>query len=211
MLHEVSRNLWGRLLKRALFSFSGDTLQKNTRKRLKFVQEGRVGKLVEQIPTGSREAILGQLHGRHPRYALMLRIGIETGLRVSDVLRIQAGKIKPVMSVKEQKTRKYKECRLSAELVEDIRAHIKRHNLGKRDYLIFSRSWDKRKPIHRTTAWRAIHNAAYEAGLSAIGTHSMRKTYAQEVYRLTGDIQAVKKALGHSRIETTKAYVQEDE
>lgn len=63
-------------------------------------------------------------------------------------------------------------------------------------------------PIGRKAA-DDILNAAFErAGLNGkLGTHSLRKSYAQRLYDQTGDIFAVQEMLGHKSVETTQRYL----
>lgn len=164
-----------------------------------------MGNRMEYIPEKEISAILGQIEAIHPKYSLMLRIGVESGLRVSDVLRIRAGDVKREMRIWEAKTKKVKEWVPTVGLVEEMGKHVERYGLRERDYLIFSRE-GKDKAVHRTTAYRVLRAAGEGMGLSRIGTHSMRKTYARRVYRETGDIGEVQKRMGHEDVRTTLMY-----
>jgi integrase len=54
-----------------------------------------------------------------------------------------------------------------------------------------------------STAWCRMRDAA---GLSGLRLHDLRHTTATRVLRKTGNLVAVQKALGHSRISTTQRY-----
>jgi integrase len=65
------------------------------------------------------------------------------------------------------------------------------------------------KAISRVQAWRIL-DAAFEACeiTGKLGTHCLRKTFAQNIYEKTGhDLLAVKTALGHTNISTTERYL----
>ena len=72
--------------------------------------------------------------------------------------------------------------------------------------------------LSRIQAWRVLRKAYAEAGIDGpVGTHSMRKTFANRIYthfieRLAcgeriDPFRLVSKALGHQRIENTEAYL----
>lgn len=75
------------------------------------------------------------------------------------------------------------------------------------------------KAISRSKAWQIIHDAAQACGLTGrIGTHSLRKTFADRIYswllthRTTEDepidaLRTLAKALGHQSIDSTDKYL----
>jgi integrase len=65
------------------------------------------------------------------------------------------------------------------------------------------------RAICRSRAYRIIRQAAKRSiDQSRVGTHSMRKTFALDVYRRTGnDLVLTQKALGHSSILNTVKYL----
>lgn len=69
------------------------------------------------------------------------------------------------------------------------------------------------KAISRVTAWRIIKHAVEHLGLEGkIATHSMRKTFANNVYhRLNKDLLKTKQALGHKDINSTISYLSFDQ
>jgi integrase len=65
------------------------------------------------------------------------------------------------------------------------------------------------RAITKQTAYRVITDAAKLLQLTGkIGTHSMRKTFADKVYKATDkDIVATAHALGHSDVNNTMKYL----
>lgn len=64
------------------------------------------------------------------------------------------------------------------------------------------------KSITRKAADDAINAAFLTAGLNGkLGTHSMRKSFAQRLYDQTGDIFTVGQMLGHKQVDTTQKYL----
>ena len=63
-------------------------------------------------------------------------------------------------------------------------------------------------PLGRRAADRILNSAFTKAGLNGkLGTHTLRKSYAQRLYGITGDIYAVKEMLGHQSLNTTQKYL----
>lgn len=60
--------------------------------------------------------------------------------------------------------------------------------------------------------WRVFKSAACAAGITQnVGTHSMRKGYAHEVYKKTKNLGEVCKRLQHDNVATTILYLFEEE
>ena len=71
-----------------------------------------------------------------------------------------------------------------------------------------SRKGQGRKPMTRIAAHNALKEAFEAAGLNGkLGTHSLRKSYAQRLYEQTNDIYAVQEMLGHKSVVTTQRYL----
>jgi site-specific recombinase XerD len=65
------------------------------------------------------------------------------------------------------------------------------------------------RPITPTQAWRILREACATNELTGkLGTHCMRKTFAQKVYHQLGfDLIRTKRALGHQQISNTERYL----
>ena len=64
------------------------------------------------------------------------------------------------------------------------------------------------KAMTRIAAHDALKTAFEAAGLNGkLGTHSLRKSYAQRLYEQTNDIYAVQEMLGHKSVVTTQRYL----
>ncbi len=71
-----------------------------------------------------------------------------------------------------------------------------------------SRKGQGLKAMTRIAAHDALKNAFGAAGLNGkLGTHSLRKSYAQRLYEQTNDIYAVQEMLGHQSVVTTQRYL----
>lgn len=157
----------------------------------------------------------------HPKYAMMFSIGINCGLRVSDILNLRVadvrGKdhfdvnvnVRSHMAVKEKKTKKTKRLFFNDKLQKEIARYIKQSGLTDDDYLIPSTKPDKdgNFKISRVQAYRVLNEAAEQCGLSEVGTHTMRKTFGYFFYKRTHDIALLMDLFNHSSPKITLRYI----
>ncbi|WP_420494483.1 tyrosine-type recombinase/integrase (plasmid) [Macrococcus psychrotolerans] len=142
------------------------------------------------------------------RDVFLFNLGINCGLRVSDMLGLKKKDIKDyTIKLREQKTRKQKQIPLY-HLKEDIDRYIQ--FLEDEDYLFKSNKLDSDgndKPISRVQAYRILNHSAKSIGLSEIGTHSMRKTFGYHYYKKTKDIALLMNLFNHSSQSVTLRYI----
>ena len=82
------------------------------------------------------------------------------------------------------------------------------HYIGPVRPLFPSRKGGGKKAMSRIAAHDALKAAFEGAGVNGkLGTHSLRKSYAQRLYEQTSDIYAVQEMLGHKSVETTQRYL----
>jgi integrase len=149
--------------------------------------------------------LISRLFEIHPKYRILWYVGSTTGLRVSDILDLRVKDIKKNITVIEKKTKKERTIKVSDTFIDEISQYATAFHLQPSDHLIPGRT--RNKPLNRVQAWRVIKQAAAEVGLDGIGTHSMRKTFATDLFALSGDAAVVQKALNHKYIETTLSYL----
>jgi integrase len=136
---------------------------------------------------------------------LIFDFSIETGLRISDILKLRRCNIAKAMEIRESKTMKYKIVEISDELLSKL---PKGFALGRYPYA-FNSPRTLYKPLHRSTYHRHLKKVAEELHVE-FSAHSARKLYAQNVFRETRNIFAVQKALNHKYITTTCKYLDID-
>lgn len=135
-------------------------------------------------------------------------IGINTGLRISDILAIKTQDITSLARrkqksfiVKEGKTKKPRTINLS-----NIWDEVYSYAQGVTSQWLFpSRKGDK--PISTTQAYRQMQTAAHFAEIPSIGTHTMRKTFGYWFYKRTLDVAKLQMILNHSKPEVTLRYI----
>ena len=139
------------------------------------------------------------------RDCFMFTFGINTGLRVSDIvpLRVKDVQNKKHVSIIEKKTQKTKRFLLPKTLREEIEDYTR--DMEPDDYLFASRKGGG--PISTTQAYRALVKAGNMMDREDIGTHTMRKTFGYMYYRRTKDIAFLQEIFNHSSSRVTKRYI----
>lgn len=136
-------------------------------------------------------------------YILFL-LGINTGLRVSDLLhlKVKDARGKRKLIVKEGKTEKQRTIHLQ-NVYDELNNYIKTLDS---EWLFPSRKGDK--PITRIQVYRQLNKAAEMVDMpDGIGTHTMRKTFGYWYYKQSKDIATLQKILNHSHPEITLRYI----
>ena len=138
---------------------------------------------------------------------LFFEVGINTGLRISDILKLKVSDIrgKYYIELKEQKTGKMKKFRMNSVLRSELENYIVTKN---DDNYVFESLRTSGNPLERTRAYRILNQAAKIAKLSIkIGTHTMRKTFGFHFYQQTKDIALLQVLFNHSSPSVTLRYI----
>lgn len=137
------------------------------------------------------------------RYFLILKIFIQTGIRLNELTNLQISKIdfKDRSMKVLGKGGKDRVVFLNKNILQDIKEYI-----GNSDRLyLFEGKSDGH--ISNRTVQRIIEKMYEKAGIKGYTTHSLRHTYATILYDYTKDILLVEKTLGHTNLLTTQIYV----
>ncbi|MGP7815549.1 tyrosine-type recombinase/integrase [Niallia sp. 01092] len=135
----------------------------------------------------------------------MFVFGINTGLRISDIVPLKVKDVKNKQHVikKETKTKKIKRFYLNNTLREEIATYIQ--GMDDEDYLFPSRKGDKN--ISTTQAYRSLVKAAKMIDRDDIGTHTMRKTFGYHHYQRNKDVATLQTLFNHSAPSITLGYI----
>ncbi|MFC5529511.1 site-specific integrase [Cohnella yongneupensis] len=153
------------------------------------------------------DAMKKYLRGQNIRDYLLLVLGINSGLRISDLLKLNIEDVhqQERISIREQKTGKRKDFPLSEICKKAIHEFVK--VTGRVSGVLFA-SRKGNKSISRVQAYRILNEAAKQVGIEeAIGVHSTRKTFAYHAYQSGVDITRIQKLLNHSSPSVTLAYI----
>jgi len=139
---------------------------------------------------------------------ILIRLGIESGLRISDILKLRVGDVrkKKIMTIYEMKSKRERTFKISDELYRDLKKWTR---YKKNSAFVFTGARGPSKSIHRATIHRRIKNALQGLKFSA-SAHSTRKLFAYNTFCTTQNIKMVQDALHHRNFATTLAYLDID-
>src|SRR5699024_7769441 len=120
----------------------------------------------------------------YERDYIMFLIGINTGLRVSDILNIKVTDVrrKKKAMIKEAKTDKIRKINMT-NIYDEVQNYVKTVDS---EWLFPSRRGNH--AITTTQAYRQLNKAADMAEVESVGTHTMRKTFGYWYYKQTKDV-----------------------
>lgn len=141
-----------------------------------------------------------------PRDLLLFIIGINTALRISDILPLRVRDITDThIEIVEKKTGKKKRIKINVAIRDAVRDLVPK-DAEPSDWLFPSRKGNK--PISRSQAWRVLSKAAEDAGIrTPFGTHSLRKTFAYHAYKAGVELPLLMRVLNHASQRETLRYI----
>lgn len=139
-------------------------------------------------------------------------LGINTGIRINDLLHIKVGdvwdgeKVKEFLFVADSKSNQMNAYYLNNKVNYALVNFLASTDLQNSDFLFKSKKKDK--PITRQQAYRIINKVAKEAGIPGkIGTHTLRKTFGYHAYRKGIAISILKSIFNHATPSETLRYI----
>jgi integrase len=151
------------------------------------------------------EAVKHYLKTKNKRNYMLFVIGINTGLRISDILQLKVGDLKDhYVRLRETKTRKQKMIRITPSLKRELKPYLQ--DKEDHEYIFQSRNGGN-KPIGRSMAYKILREAADAYNLIDIGTHTLRKTFGYHFYLQTKDVAMLQELFNHSSPHITLRYI----
>jgi integrase len=156
---------------------------------------------------------------RRFRDLLLFVMGINTALRISDLLRLRVGdfldkqrRVKRRFCVRERKRGKRHEVVINNSIREALEEFIAAYPdiASDPDHFVFFNTQinDFSVRIKRGQAWKFIVSVCREVGLRGNhGTHSLRKTWGYHARMQGVDLALIMHRLNHSSIAHTKRYL----
>ena len=155
------------------------------------------------------------------RDLLLFVLGINTGLRISDILSLKwksfidgGGRLLKVgneLNVVEIKTKKVKTFVINKSVAEALKLYYDSLDSVSPDAPVFSsRKSDNGSPkaLSRVGAWMLLNRYARMVGLNdGIGTHTLRKTFGYHLYKRGVSLEHIQKMLNHSSPAITLRYI----
>lgn len=160
------------------------------------------------------------------RNEFLFVLGINIGLRISDILKLKIEDlIKPnsktardYVTIQEVKTGKAKKFYLGDIVKKTIESYIKETPGVIPDDYVFKSRKGNNIPITRQRAYKIINNAAEDLGIvernskgiivsGEIGTHTMRKTFGYHAYKNGVSLELLMDIFNHSTPAMTLRYI----
>jgi site-specific recombinase XerD len=159
--------------------------------------------------TAKIKALKKHLKDQSSRDYLLFVLGINTGLKISEILTIkwcdilnENGSIKNFMEREEQEIPIY----VNSKVKYAISLYLSSISYHFTDYVF--KSSKTNDPITRQQAYRIINKAAKHVGIEGnIGTHSMRKTFGYHAYKKGIAIALLQKIFHHTSCSETFKYL----
>ena len=139
------------------------------------------------------------------RNLLIFTIGVNCGLRISDILALDVRDVrnKDYIELYERKTGKYKKIPINPKLRYMIQKYTMRRRAS--SPLFVSK---RNRRLDRIMAWRIIKDACIQAGIvEHVGTHTLRKTFGYHHYQRFNNLAMLQKMFNHSSISITLRYI----
>jgi integrase len=151
------------------------------------------------------------LNEKDLKYGLLFKFGLNTGLRISDIIPIKTEdvyKSKDVfrdhLILREKKTGKEKKIMLNSSLRKAINLYMEKRE-DNSPYLFSS---SKGCYISRIQAYRVLKQASLSCGVENFGTHSLRKTWGYWTYKASKyNIGLIMDTFNHSSPKITLRYI----
>ena len=153
----------------------------------------------------SINAVKSYFKKRNMRNYVIFCLGINSGLRVSDLLSLNVGDVKnkEFVLIYEKKTRKRKKFPINSKLQKIIN----KFTAWKKDEepLFVSKKGSR---ISQSQVYRILNCACKYVGIKEnIGTHTMRKTFGYHHYRQFKDVAMLQKIFNHASPYVTLRYI----
>lgn len=154
----------------------------------------------------------------NPRNYAIIVLGLNTALRISDILSLTSemvydhNKVREHIVVKEQKTGKINRILLNHEVRKAL--NLYRHFLVKSaaykagNPYLFPSPYVSQRPLSRYHVYRMIRNAAESVEIQEkVSCHSLRKTFGYRAWKQGADPIVIMLIYNHSSFDITKRYL----
>ncbi len=151
--------------------------------------------------------------GKLKEYTL-LKAGLNTGLRISDLLKWKWDELaktdnKIIIELREKKTSKFKRITINGNLQKAL---LNLRKANPKDIYVFqsqsNNSKNTPKPWSRVYAYNFLNDIARRVGITdKIGTHSLRKSFGYHTYNSGKSLHLIQKIFNHSSPAITLDYI----
>lgn len=150
------------------------------------------------------------------KFALLISVGIFTGLRISDILSLRWNDLlnQEFLGITEKKTKKFRNIKLNPQLLDIVARIFKCQKITNPDNLIFLNRWGT-KAIRIQYVNSMLKKIFIKYKISKDGTsisaHSLRKSMGRHIWEKNQNSEKslviLSEVFKHSSIATTKIYL----
>jgi len=170
-------------------------------------------RIPEVLTESEQEALLAQPNPRYPtgaRNKTMIQLMLDTGLRLAEACNLKWNDIDlntGKLMVRQGKGSKDRSLWIGVEDLEALRTWRERQATDVTDNPAHIFTTLAGKPVSRRYVQKMVARLAAKAGIKKnVHPHTLRHSFATDLYRETSKIRLVQKALGHSDLSTTMIY-----
>lgn len=163
------------------------------------------------------DQIKGNLYRqKNKRDYLLFVFGINSGLRISDILSLKLkdikdyrGHLKEYLDIKEQKTEKTRRVHFNKQIKEALNYYIEKTKIFDLErYLFINEKTNENKPISRVRAYQLINKWCRDVGINyKVGGHTLRKTFGFHLFNQGVRIERISNLLNHQNTKVTFRYI----
>lgn len=170
----------------------------------------RPKKLPKVLTDAEQDALLAELNPRYQsphRNLVMLRLMLATGLRAGEVVALRPEHVDLDtcrLVVREGKGAKDRVLWFSDEIRDALAEWLERRPQS--PYLFPTRDGGPLQTRYLRELVSRLAERARIAEAEKVSPHTLRHTFATDLYRETHDLRLVQAALGHSSVQTTEIY-----
>lgn len=153
---------------------------------------------------------------RNNRNLLLITMGLNTALRISDILSLQWKDVYDLskkqyyehITIIEQKTQKHSKIFMNNNIQRMLEVYRKSLNVTEPDNESYLFKGKNEKPISRVQAYRIIKKAADACNISGtISPHSLRKTFGYHAWKSGVEPVMLMNIFNHSSFNITQRYL----
>ena len=153
---------------------------------------------------------------KNKRDYLLFVFGINSGLRISDILSLKLrdikdyrGHLKEYLDIKEQKTKKTRRVHFNKQIKEALNYYLDKTKIFDLErYLFINEKTNENKPITRVRAYQLINKWCRDVGINyKVGGHTLRKSFAYHLFDQGVRIERISSLLNHQNTKVTFRYI----
>lgn len=146
------------------------------------------------------------LQNKGQTYEFLFHLGINTGLRVSDLLRLKVKDVKgkSTIFIIMEKTEKEVTVYLNTHLRSEIDKYVE---FKKDEDFLFQSREGVNRPLTRQRVSQVFKEASLALEIERFNTHSMRKSFGYWYYKENKDVYYLMMLFGHNTQQQTLDYI----